>query len=173
MGSKHRNAQQMELFDGQAVEKYQLAFKGSAFHTDEVDIEKLVMDDHICLLVVAEVAESGFKKNTEGDVIRVNKLQQLRVVELDASIGDYALAKQKAAAGTPMLPNFSDPDEDDDELDDDDLDTDDSVAVSGNEPIEPYDANPTDGPAEDTDDDAPSIDPDGLDKPEGVVLSGR
>lgn len=112
MGSKWKNANQTELFDGQAVEKYQLAFKGS-FSSDEVDAEALAMDDHVCLLVIASVGESGFKKNNEDEVIRVNKLEVLRAVELDPKVADYALAKHAASAGSPMLPNFTDPDDDD------------------------------------------------------------
>lgn len=117
MGNKWKNAQQMELFDGKAVEKYQLGFKGT-FSSDEVDVEALAMDDHVCLLVIASVADVGFKKNNEDEVIRVNKLEVLRAVELDAKVADYALAKQAASAGAPMLPNFSDPDDDDDEDED-------------------------------------------------------
>ena len=116
MGSKKRNAQQLEMFDGRAVEKYQLAFKGS-FSADEVNVDELAMDDHVCLLVIASVGESVFKKNNEDEVIRVNKLEVLRAVELEAKIAEYALAKQAAAAGAPMLPNFSDPDDDDDDDD--------------------------------------------------------
>lgn len=112
MGTKHRNAHQLEMFDGQAVEKYQLAFKG-AFSSEEIDVEALAMDDHVCLLVIANVGESTFKKNNEDDVIRVNKLEVLRAVELEAKVAEYALAKQAATAGAPMLPNFTDPEDED------------------------------------------------------------
>jgi hypothetical protein len=120
MGNKWKNAQQMELFDGQTVEKYQLGFKGT-FSSDEVDVEALAMDDHVCLLVIASVSDVTMKKNNEDDVIRVNKLEVLRAVELDATVADYALAKQAANAGAPMLPSFSDPDDDDDDDDDDEV----------------------------------------------------
>lgn len=112
MGTKHRNANQLEMFDGKAVEKYQLGFKGT-FSAEEIDVEALAMDDHVCLLVIANVGESTFKKNNEDDVIRVNKLEVLRAVELEAKVAEYALAKQAATAGAPMLPNFADPDDED------------------------------------------------------------
>lgn len=115
MSSKWKNANQTELFDGKAVEKYQLGFKGT-FSSEEVNADALGMDDHVCLLVIASVSDAGFKKDKEDEVIRVNKLEVLRAVELDPTIADYALAKQKAASGSPMLPNFADPD--DEEMDD-------------------------------------------------------
>jgi hypothetical protein len=116
MGNKWKNANQMELFDGQAVEKYQLAFTGN-FSSDEIDVEALALDDHVCLLVIASVGSVQMKKNNEDEVIRHNKLEVLRAVELDAKVADYALAKQAASAGAPMLPNFSDPDDDDPDQD--------------------------------------------------------
>lgn len=130
MGVKNRNSSQMELFDGQTVEDYQLSFKGM-FSSDEIDMDALSMDDHVCLLVIANVGESGFKKKDE-EVIRTNKLEVLRAVELDNQVADYALAKQAAQSGAPMLPSFSDPDDDDmhqvDDLTDlDDANDDDDV----------------------------------------------
>lgn len=112
MGAKSRNANQMEMFDGRAVEKYQSQFRGG-FSTEECNAEDWSMDDHVCLLVIASVGESVLKKNNEDEVIRGNKLDLLRVVELEAVVADYALAKQAANAGSPMLPNFADPDDDD------------------------------------------------------------
>ena len=114
MGNKWKQGQ-TELFDGQAVEKYQLSFTGS-FSDEEVDVDALAMDDHICLMVIAVVGEAVMKKNKEDEVVRTNKLQVLRAVELDPQVADYALAKQAASNGTPMLPNFSDPDDDDDDV---------------------------------------------------------
>lgn len=113
MANKWKRAQ-MELFDGQPVEKYRLSFKGS-FSSEEVpSIENLGMDDHVCLLVIAELSDSGFSKNAEEEIVRVNKLNVLRAVELQAQVADYALAKQASAAGAPMLPVFEDPDDRDD-----------------------------------------------------------
>lgn len=114
MATKSRNSQQMELFEGNTVEKYQLAFKG-AFSSDEVAADDLGMGDHVCLLVIASVGEATFRKNNDDEVLRVNKLEVLRAVELDPKIAEYALAKHAATQGAPMLPNFTDPD--DDELD--------------------------------------------------------
>lgn len=121
MGVKNRNASQMELFDGKPVEDYQLSFKGT-FTSDEIDMDALAMDDHVCLLVIASVGESGFKKTKDEEIIRANKLEVLRAVELDNKVADYALAKQAAVGGAPMLPNFSDPDDPDmHQVDDDDV----------------------------------------------------
>lgn len=103
---------QQKLFDGKPVEKYGLSFRG-VFDDDEVDVDALQMDDHVCMLVIASVGESTLKRNKEEEVVRVNKLDVLRAVELDPKIAEYAIAKQKAADGNPMLPNFSDPDDPD------------------------------------------------------------
>lgn len=126
----------MELFDGYTVEKYQLQFKGS-FSADEVDVDALTMDDDVCLMVIATVGESVFKHNNEGEIVRVNKLEVVRAVELEAQVADYALAKQAATAGNPMLPNFSDPD-DDDMHQPDDLD----VEEDSSDLDEPYEVLP-------------------------------
>jgi hypothetical protein len=141
MGTKSRNANQMEMFDGKAVEKYQLGFKGT-FSADEIDVEALSMDDHVCLLVIASVGESTFKKNNEDDVVRVNKLEVLRAVELEAKVAEYSLAKQAASAGAPMLPNFTDPD--DEELDEHRVPQDDVLPSEEDDEVEaletPYSA---------------------------------
>lgn len=110
MGAKNKNSRQEELFDGQTVDKYQLTIGGST-SSEETQAKDWAMGDHVCLLVIAEVSGATMKRNNEDEVIRSNKLEMLRVVEMEAKAAEYALAKNAAAKGEPMLPAFNDPDD--------------------------------------------------------------
>jgi hypothetical protein len=103
MGSKTFNKNQVEMFDGYAIQHYNAQFAGK-FDPDEINSENITYDDHVCFIVMARAGEVRVKPDKDDELVRTNVFNVLRVVQVSPDLAEKTLQVHSQGTGTPQLP---------------------------------------------------------------------